>query len=150
MTVTEPERFMLRAAVYLLPRENGKVLMSLRQNTGFGDGQYGIVGGHLDGNENARAAMVREAREEAGLDIRESDLIPRLVMHRASSGKHTEAIDIFFDLPHWTGDIVNTEPHKCQALEFYAPDALPENTIPYIRAAIEAIERGETYIEFGF
>lgn len=144
------QRFKLRAAVYLLLRHEGQVLLALRQNTGFGDGQYGVVGGHLDGGENARLALVREAYEEAGIRIDPADLIPRLVMHRAPSGPYDEAIDFFFDLYTWKGDVTNAEPTKCAGFQFFAPSDLPENTIPYIRRAVEGVERGDSYIEYGW
>lgn len=144
------DRFKLRAAVYVLLRREGQVLLALRQNTGFGDGMYGVVGGHLDGGENARLALIREAHEEAGIIVTPGDLIPRLSIHRAAQGPYEEAIDFFFDLYDWQGSLINAEPHKCAGLQFFAPNALPDNTIPYIRHAIESIERGETYSEFGW
>ncbi len=144
------QRFKLRAAVYLLLRRDDQVLLALRQNTGFGDGQYGVVGGHLDGGENARLALVREAYEEAGIRIDPADLIPRLVMHRAASGPYDEAIDFFFDLYIWTGEITNAEPTKCAGFSFFRPADLPKNTIPYIGHAIDGVERGETYLEYGW
>lgn len=149
-TLAYTDRFKLRSAVYLLPRRAGKVLLALRQNTGFGDGMYGVIGGHLDGNEPARLALVREAEEEAGIVISPNAFRPCLAMHRAPQKPYDEVIDFFFDLLDWSGEPINAEPHKCAGFLWAAPSDLPTNTIPYIAHAIQAIEYGEHYTEFGW
>lgn len=54
-------------SVYLILVKDGKVLLLRRANTGYEDGNYGLVAGHLDGDESATTGMVREASEESGL-----------------------------------------------------------------------------------
>jgi hypothetical protein len=50
----------------------------------------------------------------------------------------------------WSGEITNTEPDKCDDLSWFKLDALPENTIPYIRQALEAHKNNIKYTEFGW
>jgi 8-oxo-dGTP pyrophosphatase MutT (NUDIX family) len=141
------KRFLVRSACHLLLRKEGRILLSLRENTGFADGSYGVVAGHLDGGEAAMEAMAREAKEEASIDIDRKNLSFALVMHRLSND--AEYIDFFYSCETWEGEVINAEPHKCGGLKFYGMDELPENMIPYVRRAIRGYREGERYIEFG-
>jgi 8-oxo-dGTP diphosphatase len=60
------ERFKLVDAIFVLLIKENKVFFIRRANTGWKDGQYSLIGGHLDGDEPATVAAVREAKEEAG------------------------------------------------------------------------------------
>ena len=53
------ERFKLIPAVYLLLRRDEEVLLLRRANTGYQDGKYGLIAGHLDGDELGTVAMSR-------------------------------------------------------------------------------------------
>ena len=87
------ERFKLVVAVHLILIENGKILLLRRYNTGYEDGNYSVVAGHVDGNESVIHAMKREAFEEAGITIKEEDLDIVHVMHRKTPER--ESIDYF-------------------------------------------------------
>jgi 8-oxo-dGTP diphosphatase len=62
--MTKPPKFKLPVVVLLVLIEDGKVLLMRRQNTGWGDGDYDLVAGHIDGQETLQAALSREAYEE--------------------------------------------------------------------------------------
>jgi len=51
------EKFMVRAAVYLILVKDGRVLLSRRYKTGWMDGMYSLVAGHIDGNEPVGNSM---------------------------------------------------------------------------------------------
>ncbi|HKC75618.1 MAG TPA: NUDIX domain-containing protein, partial [Chloroflexota bacterium] len=55
--------FRVVAAVHLFLISDAQVLLLRRFNTGYEDGQYSVIAGHLDGGEEVTAAMRREARE---------------------------------------------------------------------------------------
>ena len=93
------ERFKVPFAVYLIPKKDGKICFLRRANTKFMDGYLSLIAGHIDGNETAKEAMVREAKEEAGIDIQLEDLHFACVMHRKS--QDSEYVDFFFSCSKW-------------------------------------------------
>jgi 8-oxo-dGTP diphosphatase len=117
----------------------GKVLLGLRQNTGYADGMWSLPAGHVEEGEPATAAMVREAEEEIGVRLDPQSLKAIHIMHRQSNRFN---IDIFFTCSHWEGEIENREPQKCVRLSFFPLDALPENLIRYQRDALEGLFQG--------
>ncbi|HLK24269.1 MAG TPA: NUDIX domain-containing protein [Caulobacteraceae bacterium] len=140
-----PDRFKLIAEVYLLFRRGDEILLSKRANTGYRDGDYGLVSGHVDGGEPLALAACREALEEAGVRISAGDLTLKTVMHRR---REDERIGFFFEPAGWSGDIVNAEPHKCERLAWFSLDALPANTIGYVREAIRCAGAGVAYADW--
>lgn len=139
------KRFRAIPAVYLLLIKNGKILLLLRKNTGFEDGNYGLVSGHLEPNETIMQAMVRETKEEAGIDINLNDLELLHVLNRQELDN--ERIDFFFSATNWNGDIINNEPHKCDGLEWFDLDNLPNNIIDYINQVLKDIKNKKIYRE---
>ena len=139
------KRFRAIPAVYLLLIKNEKILLLLRKNTGFEDGNYGLVSGHLEPNETIMQAMVRETKEEAGIDINLNDLELLHVLNRQELDN--ERIDFFFSATNWKGDIINNEPHKCDGLEWFDLDNLPNNIIDYINQVLKDIKNKKIYRE---
>lgn len=142
------ERFKIIPSVYLILAKEGKTLLSRRFQTGFEDGNYGLVSGHVDGEETMREALSRETLEEIGIKIDSSELKHVLTMHRWC-GDHERA-DFFFTVDNWEGEVKNMEPNKCDDLNWFPLNNLPPNTIPYIKKAIDCYSNGLSYCEFGW
>ncbi len=123
------------------------VLLARRCNTGYEDGNYSVVAGHLDGGEEVIAAAIREAREEASITIAPADVRVVGVMHRKSDD---ERVDFFCTATRWSGAIENAEPHKCDALAWFSLDDLPDNMVPYVRRALETYRCGQWFESFGW
>lgn len=138
----------LRAASYLFLEDSDQILLMKRRNTGFRDGYWSLVAGHVDKGEDFREAMVRETKEEAGIEIDRGKLTPYTVMHRSSDDN--PYVDLFFHLSEWEGEIENMEPEKCEKLEWFPIDDLPEKTIPFVRKAIEDGGEKLEYMESGW
>jgi 8-oxo-dGTP diphosphatase len=141
------DRFKLPSAVHLFLVRDGQVLLLRRFNTGYEDGKYSVVAGHLNGDEEVKAAMIREAREEVGVEISPLDLQVVGVMHRKSND---ERIDFFLAATSWSGEITNREPDKCDRLAWFDVDGLPENVIPYVKRALDNYRKGSWFDSFGW
>jgi 8-oxo-dGTP diphosphatase len=133
--------------VHIFFRRENQILLIRRYQTGYMDGHYSVPAGHLDGGEMVRMSAVREAREEVGVRIDPADLRFAGVFHRFEG---EERVDFFVDVREWHGEPVNAEPGKCDDIRWTDMDALPENTIPYIRRAIENFQAGVMFEEFGW
>ncbi len=141
-------RHMIVPAAYLLLRQEGKILLSRRFQTGYMDGFYSLPAGHVDPGESFRACAVREAMEEIGVAVRPEDLT--LAHSRSRRAEDYERIDLFFVTSKWSGEIENKEPQKCDDLQFFSLDALPETVAPYIREVLMAFRDGIAYSEEGW
>ena len=138
------------ASYLVLMNEQGQVLLLRRFNTGFKDGMYSLVAGHVDVGETFTQALVRESLEEAGVIVLPEDAQVAHVMHRKSDTDGSERVDVFFVVKKWSGEIINCEPGKCDELAWYGFDELPENMVPYIRAALGYIRNRVSYSEVGW
>jgi len=127
-------------------REN-KILLIRRYQTGYMDGHYSVPAGHLDGNEPLRLAAAREAQEEIGVRIDPAEIRFAGVFHRCEGD---ERVDFFVHVRRWSGEPVNAEPEKCDELRWADLNDLPEDTIPYIRRAIENFQAGVPFEEYGW
>ena len=130
------EWFRMLVAVHLILEQGGLILLLRRSNTGYEDGKWSLPAGHIEASETATAAMKREASEELGIHV--SKLCFAHVMHKRDPVDEQERVDFFFRSSTWQGTLENCEPHKCSELGWYAPKALPHDTIGYVRAAIQA------------
>lgn len=141
------ERFLLKSAVYLIPMKGNNVLLSRRFNTGWMDGKYSLISGHLDGGETCMDAMIREAKEEGGITISKKDLIPLTVIHRMSD---VEYIDFFFVVKKWKGEPKIMEENKCDDMSWFPVDGLPDNTLPYLKKIIGNMNNIPPFFAFGW
>lgn len=135
----------LRFGAHLLLEDKGKLLLQRRFNTGYSDGKYGLVSGHVERGEELKAAMRREALEEAGIKIRETDMEVVNVLHVI---KEYEAIQVFLRVNRWQGKPTNMEPDKCDRLEWFPRDRLPSKMVPYVRYGLSQINKGNFYSEY--
>ena len=141
-------RFQATVAVHLFLLRGGEILLLRRRNTGYEDGAYSVIAGHLDGDEPATLALAREAMEEAGIAIAPADLRFAHVMHRKEAGAADERIDLFFAATVWQGDPTVRELDKCSELRWASLNALPENVVSYVRTALDHFLHNRPYAEF--
>lgn len=117
----------------ILTSDRGECLFLRRFNTGYKDGEYGLVAGHVEEGEDLKTAMMREAREEVGITLSPDDLdvigvIPSLP---------NNYVYFFLHADTWSGNVKNMEPHKCDDIRWSDLRSPPDNTVFYVRRAIE-------------
>ncbi|MCI8670401.1 MAG: NUDIX domain-containing protein [Bacilli bacterium] len=151
----EKERYKLRCGVFLIISkiENNKeyVLLQKRQNTRFLDNLYDLAcSGHLEENESAKNAIIREAKEEIGIDIEEQDLQFISTMHTKIKNKNLEYIFIIFKSINYNGIPTIKEPDKCSNLTWFDIENLPVDIIESRKIMLNNYLNKIPYYEYGF
>ncbi len=141
------ERFCSKLTVGLLLINEDKILMMKRKNTGYMDGMYAFVAGHVEEGESLKQAMVREAKEEAGIDINEDDLEFICGIREKS---HCRYINFFFKADKYSGIPQIMEKDKCEILEWIDINNIPENTIEAEKRAINNYFNKVPFDEYNF
>ena len=137
-------------ASYLILEKDGKILLGLRKNTGYFDDWYAVPSGHVEAGELPIACLVREAKEEIGVDIDPKSVKLIHTMFRVKHDETGPRADYFFTISNWSGEIENMEVNKCVKLEWFRIDNLPENTMPHVRLAVECYRKNIMYSELPF
>lgn len=133
-------------ATNVVIEKNGRILLSRRQNKGWGDGLLCIPGGHVEPDETLTEAAIREAKEELGLDLKLEDLTYLCTEVKNGGGKFYISIEF---LARTTQEAKNAEPNECSELVWVDPNNLPDDVIPNFKNIIEKGYLGkEKYIEF--
>lgn len=135
------------ASSYLILVVDGKILLLRRFHTGYKDGSYSLPAGHIENNESLTTGGAREIFEEIGIRTKPKDITLVHVMHRKEEDIR---MDFFFTADIGNQTPVNKEPNKCDDLRWFPLTRMPENTIPYIRHAIECYQKNIFYSEFGW
>ena len=140
--------FSVPVSVHLMLINDNKILLMRRKDTGFADGFYSMPAGKLEPKESVQNAIIREVEEEININIKNETLKTIQVMNR--NGSDRERIDYFFTVDRWSGEIKNNEPNKCDDLKWFDINNLPENTIPYIKEAINNYNKKIKFSLFGW
>jgi 8-oxo-dGTP diphosphatase len=108
--------------------DSGIVLVRRAIEPGYG--LWVFPGGYVDRGEEVRAAAIREAREECGLDIR----IDRLIDVYSYAG--SAPVIIVYAATAVGGDLCSDE--ECLEARVFTPDTIPWNELAF-RSTTEAL-----------
>ena len=127
----------------LLERRNSttgktEILMMLAE---YLDNQYDLPGGHLESGEDLYDAMIREAKEELGIEIEREDMQMVHIYHHFKK----DMLKFVFKVKIFKNEIQNLEPEKCKELKWVDIENLPVNTISGIRRELEYIKSKKHY-----
>ena len=106
--------------------DNNEVLMLLRSEQCKNEaGKWMIPGGGVDFNETLENCIIREVKEEIGIDIEVVKLITAINHILPDEGQHWVAPT--FKCKISSGEPKILEPHKHVEMKWFALDNLPEN-----------------------
>lgn len=141
-------KFMTYVTVQLLLIKDNKVLLMKRQNTGYEDGKYGFVGGHLEEGEDFKTTIIREAKEELNIELERKKLKFSCLVHR--SGVTKNYVNIFFVTDCYSGKMENKEVEKCSEIVWRDIHNLPDNIIEIEKRVLENYGSNNFLIEYGW
>lgn len=91
--------------------------------------------GHVDENETAKMAVVRECAEELGIDVKIADVSFAHLSHRVNDVGGRTYYDIYFIVNEYDGIPKIMEPDKCSELKWFKINDIP-NDIMDIRKVV--------------
>lgn len=116
-----------------------------RKGSGYYDGWYSVPAGHVEAGELPLGGLAREVVEELEITIDPNDARLVHTMYRTKHDETGDRVDLFFEVTKWSGEIANTEPHKCDDIRWFPVSALPENMMHHVKHAVQSIEREVQY-----
>lgn len=139
----------LLGASYVVLQKGDLVLLQRRYQTGWMDGFYSLPAGHVEKDEPFTTTLEREIKEEIGVTLDpEATRIVHL-SHRYAAPDY-QIVDAFFVCSKWSGEPAICEPDKADELKWCAISDIPENTVPYVKTALQCIQNGIPYGEYGW
>ena len=141
------ERKNFHLTIGLIIIKNNKALLMRRCNTGYMDGMYALVSGHVEDGESLKKAIIRESKEEIGIDVLEDDLKYVCITRK---GDNDNYINTFLFTDTFTGEPKIMEKDKCDDLKWFPVDKLPSNMIVADRRAIDNYFNGKYFDEYNF
>ncbi len=138
--------------VFLLLVDDGQVLLARRQNTGYDDGRWNLPSGKLEFGEDALSGVIREAREEVGIHLHPDRVRLAATVHHLAAPGHSRLGLVFATpfAPAEHGTPINTEPHKCSAIDWFPATELPPDMSAYSADCIHAFLAGTPFVLSGW
>lgn len=133
--------------VELIIQRGRKVFMIRRQNTGYMDGYYAFVGGHVEKGESLKQAVIREVKEECAIDVKEENLE---FVCGIRNGKRENYFNFYFKTEVFENEPQNMEKDKCDNIKWVEIDDIPENTVPNDKRALHNYFNGIKLDEYNF
>lgn len=133
------ERTKFNAAVSFIVQKENKFLLFYRTDGYFKGGWWVLPAGHIEAGETASRAVVRECREELGIEVEVKNVEFAHVIHNLSG--ENKRIDFYFRVKHYKGEIRNLEADKCAEMKFFTFNDLPpeEKIAPSTLVALKNI-----------
>lgn len=121
------DRFIHPAARIIIENEDKEILVIKRVD----NGKIGLPAGAFEENETIKECIVREVREETGIEIIDLDVIgissnPDLESVEYPNGDKMQYFTIEFYSNHWKGQLKDTSDEEVRFAQFMVIDRLEE------------------------
>jgi 8-oxo-dGTP pyrophosphatase MutT (NUDIX family) len=136
------ERICCPMDAYVLLERDGKLLMLRRAPGAYAAGLLCPPSGHVEKDEDAAQAAVRETVEETGVRLRPDQIRCVTVVHHRGPGGQTRIGWFFAAESGWDGEPVNREPAKHAELAWIDPFSPPGDLVAYTWAGLRAWQAG--------
>jgi 8-oxo-dGTP diphosphatase len=113
-----------KVGVGVFVKKDGKFLF-LKRKGAHGEGDWSFPGGHLEFGETPEECALREIEEEVGINVKNLRRVGFTNDIFTKEGKHY--ITLFIMADYDSGNAIIKEPQKCDKLEWFGWDDLPEN-----------------------
>ena|SRR5918993_1707101 len=137
-------RDVTRAAAAVICDSEGRVLLAQQSS---GQRRWGLPGAHIGPRDLPVTAIVREVRQETGMEVRVVDLVGLYHLTGALAGGGEELPDVLtyaFRCEAVSGEpVLNGRGRICH-LGWYGPAALPDPVTATARAAVEDCGAGRS------
>jgi 8-oxo-dGTP diphosphatase len=127
----------------LILEHQGRVL--LLAQTARNGGKHALPGGKVDAGETPIVALIREAKEEADIDISPETLHLVHVLHRQRNEE--TLVVMYYKTNRWQGGLISKEPKKFKKAVWFPILELPKNISKITKSVLEQYRRGVLYSE---
>lgn len=117
----------------VLQRADRSVLLARRSGVPYGDGLWGLPGGHAGRRESWADAAARELLEEVGVTVAVDDLSP-LGVQRYADGE-THGVDAYFRATNWLGE--PSAVSECSEVAWFDVRDLPDDALPWLARSLD-------------
>lgn len=122
--------------------KDGKTLLAKRKGS-HAEGEWGSMGGHVEYGETPVETVMREAREELGIEIGNIRFV--CCSNFLKDDKHY--VDVSFVADLLSGEPTICEPDRIEMIGWFALDALPEPLFEPVRTVLDGLRTGQSYFE---
>lgn len=120
-----------KAAGCIFVSKNGKIGLGLRSENGAYPNTWGVIGGMVESGETVKEGVVREAKEEAGIELSEDKLVFLLT---TEDEKNLEYTHFIYPVDKEFKPKLNNEHDD---FKWFTLENIPENTILNLGEVIE-------------
>lgn len=123
--------------------KDGKLLLGKRKN-GYGNGSWGLPGGHLEMGESMLKAVARELFEETGLEAETFTFLN--LVNTPREGEHY--LQLGFVANNVSGELTLKEPEKCEEWQYFELNNLPNPIFSSHKDLIKTfIEKSTNFVD---